>query len=194
MNNLSTTDARTTTIEAPSDRTTSERRPHGPSSPGAPAGARRARRSRRVGLLAGAALIAIAATACFPTGPVETWVPDFNGNGSIEPAEVDQQKAAIVQNVARAVEADRRARQNHPFLTCVRRHESDRAGGYGAQNPRSTASGAYQFLDSTWRNVSARAGHAGYSRAAHAPWYVQDAVALYLVNNGGRSAWNGTGC
>jgi hypothetical protein len=199
MNNNSTTDARSTTIEAAGDRTTSERRLHEPSSPGAPAGARRTRRSRRVGLLAGAALIAIAATACFPTGPVETWVPDFNGNGRIEPAEVEWQKATIVQNVARAIEADRRARQNHPFLTCVRRHESDRgpwphANGYGAQNPRSTASGAYQFLDSTWRNVSARSGHGGYSKARYAPWYVQDAVALYLVNNGGRSAWNGTGC
>ena len=199
MTTSSTTDAHTTTIDVANDRTTSERRLHESSSPGAPAGARRARRSRRVGLLAGAALIAIAATACFPSGPVETWVPDFNGNGRIEPAEVEWQKATIVQSVAKAVDAERRARQHHPFLTCVRHHESDRGAwphtrGYGAQNPRSTASGAYQFLDSTWRNVSARSGHAGYARAAHAPWYVQDAVALYLVNNGGRSAWNGTGC
>ena len=66
--------------------------------------------------------------------------------------------------------------------------------GYTAHNARSSASGAYQFLDSTWRNVSARSGHGGYSKARYAPWYVQDAVALYLVNNGGRSAWNGTGC
>ena len=199
MNTTSTIGAHTTTIEATGDHTSSERRLQGPSSPGAPAGARRARRSRRVGLLAGAAILAIAATACFPTGPVETWVPDFNKNGRIEPEEVAWQKATIVQSVAKAVDADRRARQQHPFLTCVRHHESDRGSwphtrGYGAHNPRSTASGAYQFLDSTWRNVSARAGHAGYARASHAPWYVQDAVALYLVNNGGRSAWNGSGC
>ncbi len=82
----------------------------------------------------------------------------------------------------------------HPFLRCVRAHESDTMGGYRAQNPRSTASGAYQFLDSTWRNVAPKAGHPGWSRAIHAPPRVQDHVALWLYNNGGRSAWNGTGC
>ena len=99
----------------------------------------------------------------------------------------------------RGVEASRRSTQLHPFLTCVRHHESDRGAyphinGYGAQNPDSTASGAYQFVDGTWRNVSAKAGYPGYATAAHAPWYVQDAVALWLYNNGGKSAWNGTGC
>ena len=78
------------------------------------------------------------------------------------------------------------------FLACVRRHES--GGNYQAENPVSTASGAYQFLDSTWRTMSARAGHAGYPTARSAPPWVQDAVAVYTVNAGWRSAWNGTGC
>ena len=78
------------------------------------------------------------------------------------------------------------------FLACVRRHES--GGNYQAKNPRSTASGAYQFLDSTWRTMSARAGHGGYPTARSAPPWVQDAVAIYTVNSGWRSAWNGTGC
>jgi hypothetical protein len=78
------------------------------------------------------------------------------------------------------------------FLACVRRHES--GGSYTAKNPNSTASGAYQFLDSTWRTMSARAGHGGYGSARHAPPHVQDAVAVYTVNSGWRSAWNGTGC
>lgn len=116
------------------------------------------------------------------------------------------EQAAIVWEIQQhqATEAARAAARAqgpslHPFLVCVRRHESDRgsyphARGYQAQNPRSTASGAYQFLDSTWRNVSPRAGYPGYAKARHAPVHVQDAVALYLVNNGGRSAWNGTGC
>ncbi len=78
------------------------------------------------------------------------------------------------------------------FLACVRRHES--GGSYTAKNPVSTASGAYQFLDSTWRTMSARAGHGGYGSARHAPPHVQDAVAIYTVNSGWRSAWNGTGC
>lgn len=78
------------------------------------------------------------------------------------------------------------------FLACVRRHES--GGNYRAENPVSTASGAYQFLDSSWRTLSARAGHGGYGHAASAPPWVQDAVAIYTVNAGWSSAWNGTGC
>lgn len=78
------------------------------------------------------------------------------------------------------------------FLACVRRHES--GGNYQAKNPVSTASGAYQFLDSTWRTMSARAGHGGYPTARSAPPWVQDAVAVYTVNSGWASAWNGTGC
>lgn len=78
------------------------------------------------------------------------------------------------------------------FLACVRRHES--GGNYQAQNPTSTASGAYQYLRSTWLTMSARAGHAGYPTARSAPPWVQDAVAVYTVNAGWRSAWNGTGC
>ena len=78
------------------------------------------------------------------------------------------------------------------FLACVRRHES--GGNYRAENPTSTASGAYQFLDSTWRTMSARAGHSGWGHAASAPPWVQDAVAVFTVNSGWRSAWNGTGC
>lgn len=78
------------------------------------------------------------------------------------------------------------------FLACVRRHES--GGNYRAENPVSTASGAYQFLDSTWLTMSARAGHRGWGHAASAPPHVQDAVAQYTVNSGWSSAWNGTGC
>ena len=78
------------------------------------------------------------------------------------------------------------------FLACVRRHES--GGNYRAENPVSTASGAYQFLDSTWRTMSARAGHSGWGHAASAPPAVQDAVAIHTVNIGWSSAWNGTGC
>ena len=188
-----------TTVEAdPGERAATAARPRRCSSPQAPA-RRRTRRSRVLGGLAGAAILAVAATGCFPTGPVEEWVPDFNNDGRITQSEVDLHKQDIVNRVVAAIEDQRRATQRHPFLTCVRHHESDRGAyphvnGYGAQNPRSSASGAYQFIDSTWRNVSARSGHGGYARASSAPWHVQDAVALWMYNNGGRSAWAGTGC
>lgn len=87
----------------------------------------------------------------------------------------------------------------HPFLVCVRHHESDRTvypyiRGYRAKNPRSTASGAYQFLNSSWRVLSKRAGYPGYRRAMDAPPAVQDAVAYWTLTHYGKSPWRGTGC
>lgn len=188
----------TTASGSAARRGTNGHRPDRKSSPQAPTSTR-ARSMRRLGALAGAALIAVIATGCFPTGPVETWVPDFNNDGRITSNEVEYHKADIVNRYVAAIESQRRADQRHPFLTCVRHHESDggaypHINGYGAQNPYTSASGAYQFLDSTWRNVSVRAGQGGYARASQAPWYVQDAVALWMYRNGGRSAWAGTGC
>lgn len=146
-------------------------------------------------LLGVAVLAAVVTTGCL--GPVEKWVPDFNNDGRITAAEV-QRQTKVIEDAMAALDAQRRSVQMHPFLTCVRAHESDRnyphTGGYTAQNPRSTASGAYQYIDGTWRTVSAQAGYPGYSKAKYAPWYVQDAVTLHVINNGGRSHWRGTGC
>ena len=75
------------------------------------------------------------------------------------------------------------------FLACVRNRES--GGNYSAENSTSTASGAYQFLDSSWRTLSARAGYGSYGgHAANAPAWVQDAVAVWTVENIGRSPWH----
>ncbi|MFO0955521.1 MAG: transglycosylase family protein [Candidatus Saccharibacteria bacterium] len=87
--------------------------------------------------------------------------------------------------------------KNNSFLVCVRAHESDTAGSYWARNPSSGASGAYQFLDSTWRVVAARAGHGAYAGAParNAPDWVQDAVAYdTAITRGERRHWHGTGC
>jgi hypothetical protein len=104
-------------------------------------------------------------------------------------------RLAVVATIAAAVgavTAPTDAGAATDFLSCVRWHES--RNNYSAQNPTSSASGAYQFIDGTWRTVSVRAGHGGYSRALHAPPWVQDAVARWTVHNIGRSPWNGTGC
>jgi muramidase (phage lysozyme) len=161
----------------------------------------RARRSGARATLAGLLVVgAVALTGCLPGTPLESWVPDLNGDGTIDQSETNAESARLAAVFAQAIERHRREVQRHPFLTCVRRHESDRSGvyphisGYRAQNPSSSASGAYQFIDSTWRGAAARAGHPGYSKAKYAPWYVQDAVALHVVKTGGKSAWNGTGC
>lgn len=139
-----------------------------------------------------------------PTPEDIAWaIEDAKANWTPETATPAQN--AVLTELARQAEArgseeTRSQIQRNPFLTCVRHHESDRGAyphvnGYGAQNPRSSASGAYQFLDSTWRVVSSQAGYPGYARAIHAPWWVQDAVAYNLaIERGQRFHWNGTGC
>jgi|688.fasta_scaffold04465_19 hypothetical protein len=55
--------------------------------------------------------------------------------------------------------------------------ESKGSGGYKAQNPGSSASGAYQFIDSTWQSAAAGAGiGTQFKRAVDAPPEIQDAV------------------
>ncbi|QOI67418.1 hydrolase [Streptomyces phage Beuffert] len=69
------------------------------------------------------------------------------------------------------------------IAACIRKYES--GGNYRAQNPSSTASGAYQFLDSTWQAVTGLPGRAmNYSPAQ------QDAAFWKLWNNGrGANQW-----
>jgi muramidase (phage lysozyme) len=154
-------------------------------------------RSIRVVVVAAAVLLTVTAAACQPVAPVG--IPDFNLDGRVSQDEVDRHNFDQLMAFFRAVDAARRSNQLNSFLVCVRQHESDRGpyphvNGYTAQNPRSTASGAYQFLDSTWRNVAPKVGAGQYARAKDAPWWVQDDAALWMINNGWRSAWNGTGC
>lgn len=59
-------------------------------------------------------------------------------------------------------------------------------GDYTAVNPTSGASGAYQFLDSTWATLAAAQG---YASAADAPASVQDAAAQELYAQEGTTPW-----
>ena len=73
------------------------------------------------------------------------------------------------------------------LLSQIAQNES--GGNYAATNPASTASGAYQFIDSTWQWVSQHTG-AGtqYGSAAQAPPAVQDINALWLLRNYGANS------
>jgi hypothetical protein len=79
---------------------------------------------------------------------------------------------------------------------CVRAHESDTAGGYTAQNRVSTASGAFQFVDGTWRSEYARLkrGPSPWKHAKDAPPHIQNLVFATAVAHGGWTHWKGTGC
>ncbi len=67
--------------------------------------------------------------------------------------------------------------------------QAESGGSYTARNPTSTASGKYQFLDSTW------AGYGGYASAADAPPEVQEAKFQETWAGGaGASHWAASVC
>jgi len=56
-------------------------------------------------------------------------------------------------------------------------------GSYTAQSPTSTASGKYQFLDTTWNNYK------GYSKARYAPPKIQDEYFEKHFKENGTRPW-----
>lgn len=90
-----------------------------------------------------------------------------------------------------AAERQRAAAERHKYsavaieaspsgiAACIAKYES--GGNPTAQNPNSSASGLYQFVDGTWGNYK------GYSRAMYAPVSVQT-ERFYQVWDGGRGA------
>jgi hypothetical protein len=85
------------------------------------------------------------------------------------------------------------------LLAEIRRRES--SNNYAARISRATclqltgrtdctASGAYQFIDATWRETAQRTGvGTEYASAAQAPQWVQDWNALYLLRTRGTQPW-----
>ncbi len=109
----------------------------------------------------------------------------------------DMLMAAAVEVAAtndRELHPSRSAPSAHvQFLRCVIAHES--GGDPKAENPTSSASGLFQFIDGTWVGNARWVPEArGYARASHAPGRVQWLVALHSLNNGGHGNWRGTGC
>lgn len=68
------------------------------------------------------------------------------------------------------------------ILATIRQRES--GGNYGAQAKGSSASGAYQFIDSTWQSMTKKFGMGTeFTSAKQAPKEVQDAVAKAYVQD-----------
>lgn len=72
-------------------------------------------------------------------------------------------------------------------MACIRAHES---GNYAESSHPGGGTGAYQYLGSTWRTWSARAGYPGYAYAYQAPAAVQDAVTAFTLTHGGSQNWS----
>src|SRR5262245_28261090 len=80
------------------------------------------------------------------------------------------------------------------LLDEIKRRES--SNNYAAKNRGSTASGAYQFINSTWRMASHETGAPYYATAAQAPAEVQDQNALHMLRKYGPNAtitWSESG-
>ncbi|MDO5619182.1 transglycosylase family protein [Kocuria sp.] len=92
--------------------------------------------------------------------------------------------AALVIGAGFAAAPAQAADTGIPALEQIKTCES--GGDYTAVNASSGASGAYQFLDSTWQSLSASAG---YATASSAPESVQDAAAIELYNAQGTTPW-----
>ena len=68
------------------------------------------------------------------------------------------------------------------ILETIKKRES--GGNYNAQNPYSSASGAYQFIDSTWQGLTKKYGMGGdFKSAKMAPKEIQDAIAKRYVED-----------
>lgn len=68
------------------------------------------------------------------------------------------------------------------ILATIRQRES--GGNYSAQAKTSTASGAYQFIDSTWQNLTKKYGIGQeFGKAKLAPKEIQDAIAQAYVKD-----------
>jgi len=95
---------------------------------------------------------------------------------------VSSDQAVAVANVG----ADHQARTTGTRGTCTPTgiFYAESGGNWTAQNRSSTASGGYQYLDSTW------AGHRGYVKARHAPPWVQwERFGQTWAGGAGRSHW-----
>lgn len=124
-------------------------------------------------------VLVVLASACTPE-QVQGW---FAARGM----SIDRPTAEWVANNG----ADRAARSSGAPGTCSETgiFYAESGGNWHAQNPTSSASGGYQFVNGTW------AGHRGYHRAKDAPPWVQRERFHQVWRGGaGASHWAASVC
>lgn len=80
------------------------------------------------------------------------------------------------------------------FALCVSHHESWSPHMWTAENPISTASGGFQWIDGSWWVNMKRAGVRGVRHAANNSPVKQAEVTAWVITHGGRWNWKGTHC
>lgn len=80
------------------------------------------------------------------------------------------------------------------FALCVSHHESWSPHMWTAENPISTASGGFQWIDGSWRTNMKRAGFSGPGHAAYASPVLQAEVTAWVIVHHGQHNWVGTSC
>jgi hypothetical protein len=124
---------------------------------------------------------------------VESVIAEENARAEAEAAAAARAaaEAAAARQVVRSAPS---SSVNGGFLACVKQRES--GGNYGIHNSQgSGASGAYQFMPSTWNSIAQSTGRSdlvGIDPAAAAP-SDQDAMAVALYQQQGAAPWGG-GC
>lgn len=103
--------------------------------------------------------------------------------GKTRAPKAEKGKAAAGETRAKRVEVDPSLDKSiQEILSTIRTRES--GGNYNAQAPGSTASGAYQFIDSTWQSLTKKYGIGQeYNKAKDAPPEIQDSVAGKYVQD-----------
>lgn len=135
-----------------------------------------------------ALLLVVALSACTP----QQVTAFFAARGHSIPAE-DAQRIADRINLEAYLNAtaDHAARNTGRRGTCSPTgiFYAESGGNWYVTNPRSSASGGFQYLDSTW------AGHRGYRRAVHAPAWVQwERFQQTWAGGAGRAHWAASVC